>query len=44
VIAVASGRHEALLTGLGVDRFIDYTTLAPEDVVRDGGVARPRPL
>ena len=35
VIAVASGKHEALLRGLGADEVIDYTTSAPEDVVRD---------
>jgi NADPH:quinone reductase-like Zn-dependent oxidoreductase len=35
VIAVASGRHEALLRDLGVDEFIDYTRTAPEQIVRD---------
>jgi NADPH:quinone reductase-like Zn-dependent oxidoreductase len=35
VIAVASGRHEALLRDLGVDQFIDYTRAAPEEMVRD---------
>lgn len=35
VIAVASGRHEALLGKLGADEFIDYTKTAAEDVVRD---------
>jgi NADPH:quinone reductase-like Zn-dependent oxidoreductase len=35
VIAVASGRHAALLRDLGVDEFIDYTRTAPEDIVRD---------
>lgn len=35
VIAVASGKHEALLRSLGADEFIDYTTTTPEDVVRD---------
>jgi NADPH:quinone reductase-like Zn-dependent oxidoreductase len=35
VIAVASGKHEALLRGLGADEVIDYTKSAPEDVVRD---------
>ena len=35
VIAVASGKHEALLRDLGTDEFIDYTRQAPEDVVRD---------
>lgn len=32
VIAVASGRHEALLRELGADDFIDYTQTPPEDV------------
>lgn len=35
VIAVASGRHETFLRGLGADEFIDYTKQRPEDVVRD---------
>jgi len=35
VIAVASGRHEALLRDLGVDQFIDYTRTSAEEVVRD---------
>lgn len=35
VIAVASGRHEALLRELGADEFIDYTRTPPEDVVHD---------
>jgi NADPH:quinone reductase-like Zn-dependent oxidoreductase len=35
VIAVASGKHEAFLRGLGVDEFIDYTKSSAEDVVRD---------
>jgi len=35
VIAVASGKHEALLRDLGADEIIDYTQKAPEDVVRD---------
>ena len=35
VIAVASGRHEALLRDLGVDQFIDYAKSVPEDLVRD---------
>ena len=35
VIAVASGRHEALLRELGVDQFIDYTKSIPEELVRD---------
>lgn len=35
VIGVASGRHETFLRDLGVDRFIDYTTTAVADVVKD---------
>ncbi|OLO11123.1 NADPH:quinone reductase [Chromohalobacter japonicus] len=35
VIAVASGKHEALLRELGADEFIDYTRTPPEDVVHD---------
>jgi NADPH:quinone reductase-like Zn-dependent oxidoreductase len=35
VIAVASGRHEALLRDLGADEVIDYTKTPPEDVVHD---------
>ncbi|WP_254424185.1 NADP-dependent oxidoreductase [Thalassospira marina] len=35
VIAVASGRHEALLRDLGADEFIDYTKTTPEDVTHD---------
>jgi NADPH:quinone reductase-like Zn-dependent oxidoreductase len=35
VIAVASGRHEALLLDLGADQFIDYTRTKAEEVVRD---------
>lgn len=35
VIAVASGKHEALLRDLGADEFIDYTKSAPEDALRD---------
>lgn len=35
VIAVASGKHEALLLDLGADEFIDYTKTTPEDVVHD---------
>jgi NADPH:quinone reductase-like Zn-dependent oxidoreductase len=35
VIAVASGKNEAFLRGLGADEFIDYTKTTPEDVVRD---------
>jgi NADPH:quinone reductase-like Zn-dependent oxidoreductase len=33
VIAVASGKHEAFLRGLGVDEFIDYTKTNVEDIV-----------
>jgi len=33
VIAVASGKHEEMLRGLGADEFIDYTQTAPEDVI-----------
>ena len=35
VIAVASGKHEAFLRGLGADEVIDYTKTTPEDAVRD---------
>lgn len=35
VIAVASGKHEALLRELGADDFIDYTRTPAEDSVRD---------
>jgi NADPH:quinone reductase-like Zn-dependent oxidoreductase len=35
VIAVASGKHESFLRGLGADEFIDYTKNAPEDVAHD---------
>ena len=35
VIAVASGKHEALLRELGADEFIDYTQTSVEDVVQD---------
>ena len=35
VIAVASGKHEALLRDLGADAFIDYTKTPPEDVAHD---------
>lgn len=35
VIAVASGKNEALMRDLGADEFIDYSTVAAEDVVRD---------
>ncbi|WP_225771195.1 NADP-dependent oxidoreductase [Inquilinus sp. Marseille-Q2685] len=34
VIAVASGKHEPVLRGLGSDEVIDYTRTAVEDVVR----------
>ena len=34
VIAVASGRHEALLRELGADQFIDYTKTPPEGVMQ----------
>jgi len=34
VIAVASGRHEAFVRGLGADAFIDYTRTPPEDAVQ----------
>ncbi|MFF0478766.1 NADP-dependent oxidoreductase [Streptomyces sp. NPDC004284] len=34
VIAVASGRHEEFLRGLGVDRFVDYTRTPAEEAVR----------
>ena len=35
VTAIASGRHEALMRELHIDRFVDYTTEAAEDVIRD---------
>ena len=35
VIAVASGKHEALLCELGADEFIDYTKIKTEEVLRD---------
>lgn len=35
VIAVASGKHEALLRDLGADEFIDYTQVAVETVAQD---------
>ncbi|MFE2477883.1 zinc-binding dehydrogenase [Streptomyces sp. NPDC059389] len=35
VIAVASGKHEAFLRGLGADEFIDYTKDRPEELVHD---------
>lgn len=35
VIAIASGKHEALMHDFGVDTFIDYAKVAGEDLVRD---------
>ncbi|MQY06932.1 NADP-dependent oxidoreductase [Actinomadura macrotermitis] len=35
VVAVASGRHEEFLRGLGADEFVDYTRTAAEDAVRE---------
>jgi NADPH:quinone reductase-like Zn-dependent oxidoreductase len=35
VVAVASGRHEAFLRGLGADEVVDYTVVRPEDVAHD---------
>lgn len=35
VIGVASGKHEALLSDLGADQFIDYTKTSVEAVVHD---------
>ena len=35
VIGVASGRHRAFLAGLGVNRFVDYTTESVSELVRD---------
>ncbi|AJP57810.1 NADPH:quinone reductase [Pandoraea vervacti] len=35
VIAVASGRHEAMLRELGADEVLDYTKTAPETSIRD---------
>jgi len=35
VVAVASGKHEAILRELGADEFIDYNKTSAEDVVRD---------
>ena len=35
VIAVASGRNEALMRELGADQFIDYTRTAADEIVRD---------
>ncbi|MFD0579221.1 NADP-dependent oxidoreductase [Dactylosporangium darangshiense] len=34
VVAVASGRHETFLRGLGADRFVDYTRQHPADAER----------
>jgi NADPH:quinone reductase-like Zn-dependent oxidoreductase len=38
VIAVASSKNEMLMRELGVDRFIDYTKEAADEVVRDADV------
>jgi NADPH:quinone reductase-like Zn-dependent oxidoreductase len=35
VIAIASGRHEAMLRDLGVDEFIDYGQVAPGEAIRN---------
>ncbi|RIY03676.1 NADP-dependent oxidoreductase [Aureimonas flava] len=35
VIAVASGKNEALMHELGAERFVDYTQVAVEEIVRD---------
>lgn len=35
VIAVASGKHEGFLRGIGADEIIDYTKTTPEEVARD---------
>ena len=35
VIAVASGKQEDFLRGLGADEFIDYTKVSAEDVLRE---------
>ncbi|WP_342422746.1 NADP-dependent oxidoreductase [Paenibacillus sp. FSL E2-0178] len=35
VIAVASGKHESFLRGLGADEFIDYTKNSPEDIAKE---------
>ncbi|MGN6376006.1 MAG: NADP-dependent oxidoreductase [Sphingomonas sp.] len=35
VVAIASGRHEALLRDLGADQVIDYTRTKPEEDLRD---------
>lgn len=35
VIAVASGRHQEFVRGLGADQFIDYGQTRPEQVLRD---------
>ncbi|OON38952.1 NADPH:quinone reductase [Izhakiella australiensis] len=34
-LAIASGRHEALLKELGADQFFDYQTTQPVEVIRD---------
>ncbi len=38
VIAVASGKNEALMRDLGADEFIDYAKAAADEVVRDADV------
>jgi NADPH:quinone reductase-like Zn-dependent oxidoreductase len=38
VIAVASGKHEALLRDLGADQFIDYTTTSLETIAQAADV------
>lgn len=35
VVGVASGRHETFLRALGVDEFVDYTKVSPEEILRD---------
>jgi NADPH:quinone reductase-like Zn-dependent oxidoreductase len=35
VVAVASGRHETFLRGLGAERFVDYTRQSPAEAVHD---------
>jgi NADPH:quinone reductase-like Zn-dependent oxidoreductase len=35
VIGTASGRNEAFLQNLGIDQFVDYTSVCFEDVVQD---------
>lgn len=35
VIAVASGKNEALMRKFGADRFVDYTRTAADEIVRD---------